>query len=88
MSAFSPSSSTASSSRSLLSRTAIVAAAFGLSLAMGSTTLRTLAGTPTAKPAATKSKEDIAACSRMCEVAGDAEDNKAAVSRCQKKCHE
>ena len=38
--------------------------------------------------ATAKSAKDVAACEKMCAVAGDAEDNKAAVEKCQKKCGE
>jgi hypothetical protein len=36
--------------------------------------------------ASAKSAKDIAACEKMCEVAGDAESNKGAVDRCKKDC--
>jgi uncharacterized lipoprotein YajG len=39
-----------------------------------------------ARPAAARSQKDIAACEKMCEVAGDAEQNASAVAACKKDC--
>ena len=74
-----------------LTRATILAAALGLSVAVtGCSTLRTLTSSTSSakseKKAQAKSKEDIAACEKMCEVAGNAEDNKGAIANCQKKC--
>lgn len=72
-----------------VARVSVVVVALGLSFVMGCSTLRSVAGTspkhaPTATAKATA--KEIAACQKMCSVAGDAEDNKAAVEKCQKKC--
>ncbi len=70
-----------------MTRTRIAAmslvAVFALSL--GCTTVKSLAGRNTTKATA-KSQKDIAACEKMCDVAGDAEGNASAVSSCKKDC--
>lgn len=38
------------------------------------------------RKATAKSDKDIAACEKMCTVAGDAENNKSAVDACKKDC--
>lgn len=38
--------------------------------------------------ATAKSAKDVAACEKMCSVAGDAEGNSASVEKCQKKCRQ
>jgi uncharacterized lipoprotein len=38
--------------------------------------------------ASAKSEKDVAACEKMCSVAGDAEGNSVAVEKCQKKCRQ
>jgi|GEM_PF-808264 len=67
--------------------TVALAALFAVSTAtMGCNSLRSIASASTgAKPAA-KSKKDIAACEKMCEMAGDADANKGAITKCQKDC--
>ena len=68
----------------IVARISVVVAALGLSFVMGCSTLRSVAG---ASPKATaKSAKEVAACEKMCAVAGDAEDNSAAVANCKKKC--
>lgn len=44
--------------------------------------------TATDAKATAKSEKDVAACEKMCSVAGDAEGNSAAVEKCQKKCRQ
>jgi hypothetical protein len=61
-----------------------IALAALFAVTMGCSSLRSLAGA-SAKPAA-KSQKDIAACEKMCEMAGDADANKGAVTKCQKDC--
>lgn len=70
---------------------ALIAAAFALSLVGGCANLTKVARDINAadkKAAAKADKKDQAACEKMCAVAGDAEDNKAAVENCQKKCRD
>lgn len=55
-------------------------------LTMGCSTVRSLVGSSTGGKAAAKSQKDIAACEKMCELAGNADKNKAAVTSCQKDC--
>ncbi len=70
-----------------IARISVVAAALGLSFVMGCSTLRSVAGsTRSGEKATAKSDKDVAACEKMCSVAGDAEDNKSAVANCKKKC--
>jgi hypothetical protein len=70
-----------------VARVSVVVAALGLSFLMGCSTLRSVAGSPKHTETATaKSAKDVAACEKMCSVAGDAEDNKSAVDNCKKKC--
>jgi hypothetical protein len=64
--------------------TVAVAALFAVT--MGCSTVRSLVGNSTGGKAAAKSQKDIAACEKMCELAGDADKNKAAVTACQKDC--
>jgi hypothetical protein len=63
-----------------------IALAALFAVTMGCSSLRSLASAGTgAKPAA-KSQKDIAACEKMCEMAGDADANKGAITKCQKDC--
>jgi hypothetical protein len=50
--------------------------------------LRQLTSTSLRPKAAAKSAKDVAACEKMCEVAGDAEKNPGAVERCKADCRE
>jgi hypothetical protein len=61
-----------------------LAAVFALSL--GCTSMKGLTGRRTTEKATAKSQKDIAACEKMCAVAGDAEGNAAAVTACKKDC--
>jgi hypothetical protein len=63
---------------------ALVLSAF-VALGTGCQTARSLLSGANARPAA-RSQKDIAACEKMCEVAGDAEKNASAVTACQKDC--
>ncbi len=74
--------------KTLLTRSALVGAAAVLAFTLGCAGLtKAAAGGGRASAKSEKSSKDIAACEKMCAVAGDAEDNKAAVEKCQKKCH-
>jgi hypothetical protein len=64
---------------------ALVLSAF-VAVGAGCQTARSLLGGASARPAAARSQKDIAACEKMCEVAGDAEKNSSAVSACKKDC--
>ena len=73
-----------------VARVSVVVAALGLSFVMGCSTLRSVAGSSSGarhNNATAKSAKEVAACEKMCSVAGDAEDNKAAVESCKAKCH-
>lgn len=75
--------------KTLLPRSTLVgvAAAALLAFTVGCAGLqRAAAGA--GKASAKSDKSDIAACEKMCAVAGDAEDNKAGVEKCKKKCHD
>jgi len=63
---------------------AALAAVFALTV--GCSSLRSLSGASSKQNAGAKSQKDVAACEKMCEVAGDAEANKSAVSNCKKDC--
>lgn len=52
----------------------------------GCTTARALLGGSSAKASGTRSQKDIAACEKMCEMAGDAEGKSGAVADCKKDC--
>jgi hypothetical protein len=73
---------------SLLQRSALAFACLALCSTVGFTSgcalLRAASHTP--HSASAKSAKEIAACEKMCEVAGDAESNKGAVDRCKKDC--
>jgi hypothetical protein len=56
-----------------------------VTLGTGCQVARALLTTTDARPAA-RSQKDIAACEKMCEVAGDAEKKSHAVSSCKKDC--
>lgn len=69
-----------------LTRRLSVAAATGLALVVVATVgCSSLKGLST-KKASAKSTRDIAACEKMCTVAGDAENNKSAVDACKQDC--
>lgn len=75
--------------KTLLTRSALVGAAALLAFTVGCAGLsRAAASAGKASAKSEKSAKDVAACEKMCSVAGDAEDNKAAVEKCQKKCHQ
>ena len=68
---------------------AVAAASTLLALTVGCSSLSRIAKSTAARAEASeKSEKDIAACEKMCAVAGDADDNKAAVENCQKKCRQ
>lgn len=67
-------------------RVAAVALSAFVALGMGCQTARSILGSASARPAAARSQKDIAACEKMCEVAGDAEKNASAVTSCKKDC--
>ncbi len=71
--------------RSTLTISTVAIAAL-LAVTMGCSTVRSLVGSSTGGKAAAKSQKDIAACEKMCELAGNADKNKAAVTSCQKDC--
>jgi hypothetical protein len=71
-----------------VSRASLLALALVVSSTAGCAALRSAALTAAQPKAAAKSSREIAACEKMCEVAGDAESNKAAVDRCKKDCRE
>ncbi len=56
-----------------------------VTLGTGCQVARALLTTTDARPTA-RSQKDIAACEKMCEVAGDAEKKDHAVSSCKKDC--
>lgn len=66
-------------------RVAAIALCAFVALGAGCQTARSLLGGANARPAA-RSQKDIAACEKMCEVAGDAEKNASAVTACKKDC--
>ncbi len=68
--------------------TRLLALALTVVVASSCAVLRDIAATATRPRASAKSSKDIAACEKMCEVAGDAENNKAAVDRCKADCRE
>jgi hypothetical protein len=70
-----------------IARAAAVVSAVLLALTLGCANLsKVVARSGSSNKASAKSTKDVAACKKMCAVAGDAEDNKAAVEKCQKKC--
>jgi hypothetical protein len=71
-----------------LSRASLVALILVASTTTGCAALRSVALNAARPKATAKSDRDVAACEKMCEVAGDAESNKAAVDRCKKDCRE
>lgn len=70
-----------------LLRPAVLLSALVLAATVGCAGLKVPSGGGGGGKASAKSAKDVAACEKMCAVAGDAEDNKAAVEKCQKKCH-
>lgn len=71
-----------------VARALIIVAAVGLTSVMGCSTLRAVAAAASKSPekATQKSAKEIAACEKMCSVAGDAEGNAAAIKNCKTKC--
>jgi hypothetical protein len=57
-------------------------------LSSGCAALRNVASAAARPRATAKSAKDIAACEKMCEVAGDAENKADAVDRCKADCRE
>jgi hypothetical protein len=72
---------------SRVARASLFALVLVQGLTSGCAVLRSVVG-GTHKAASAKSAKDVAACEKMCEVAGNAEENKAAVDRCKKDCRD
>lgn len=71
-----------------LTRVSLVVVALVVSASTGCAALRNVASAAVRPKATAKSARDVAACEKMCEVAGDAESNKAAVDRCKQDCRD
>ncbi|MBM4279980.1 MAG: hypothetical protein FJ137_04260 [Deltaproteobacteria bacterium] len=66
----------------------VLALALTVVLASSCAALKDIAASAARPRASAKSAKDIAACEKMCEVAGNAESNAAAVDRCKADCRE
>jgi hypothetical protein len=64
----------------------VVALVAVLGLSVGCANMQGLAGAVGTRKAAPKSEKEINACTKMCEVAGDTENNKAGVDACKADC--
>ncbi len=71
-----------------MTRLSVIVVALALGATTGCAALRTAAAAAVRPKAEAKSAREIAACEKMCEVAGDAESNKDAVDRCKKDCRD